>query len=159
MIDFDMIRIIATLSFFLIAAFSIFIMIKYGNHNPLMYLVIPIVLVLSTYTYKISESLMGYPVSISGQGMEQMYVHHYTGPNREWIYIWAIDLKLSKIPRAYKIPFSEENEKKMMEAKKKQDQGYPQIMKSGEIDNPNKGNRTELSIQFYKFSGAAASDK
>ena len=85
---------------------------------------IPIVLILSMTVKNNIEDMLGYP-TYKVLKHEQLYVSHLTGINKEFIYVWAIDKNVSWVPRAFKIDYTKENEKKLNDAKESQSAGIP----------------------------------
>lgn len=94
--------------------------------------------------------IMGYPIE-SDNTDEQVYITHYIGPQKTWIFVWAIDQTISLEPRSYRIPYTVENEKKLAEAKQRQQKGMPQGVRLPAQDRKNNEAETERSLQLYDF--------
>tara|TARA_B100000809_G_C14910864_1_gene449764 strand:+ start:53 stop:553 length:501 start_codon:yes stop_codon:yes gene_type:complete len=127
--DFDTIKTILTISIFILMAFSLIVTIRYGRVNKWLYILIPVILFLSVSIKTNIESMLGYPTGVNYYS-EQIYLSHIIGFEKKWIYVWTIDMKNVNLqPRAYKIKFTVENEKKLAEAKKGAKLGIPQGLK------------------------------
>jgi hypothetical protein len=150
-IIFETTKIVVVLSFFILIAFSLFITIKYSKHNKFLYFVIPLILILSSSTYKTIEDLLGYPTT-SYVSVEQLYLDHLIGAQEQWIYIWAATVEDEYIPRSYKIPYTKEDEKKLNEAKERKEGGLPQAIKLKEDEAILFiGKRAEITLKLYDF--------
>lgn len=146
---------------FLITFFSLFIMIQHSKQSPWLYLVIPVMAMTVILSYNTIEDAMGYPTPVENTN-EQIYVSHVVGVHKEWIYVWAIDYKVSTIPRAYRITYTKENEKKLAEAKQKQEQGMAQGIILPESPMGKQVRPETLhsaSVQLYNFNKLAGVNK
>jgi hypothetical protein len=154
--DFNNVTTVVTLSLFLMTAFSLFIMVYHGKQSWWLYLIIPVMLITATLSYVNIEKAMGYPTAVENTN-EQMYVSHSVGVHKEWIYVWAIDYEVSTIPRAYRITYTKENEKKLAEAKQKQEQGLAQgiILPEAPLGKQVK----TATLQLYNFNKLAGVKK
>ena len=153
--DFSNLTLSVTLVLFMITAFSLFIMVSHSEHSWWLYLVIPIMLMMATLSFVAVEKAMGYPTPTENTN-EQVYVSHKVGVHKEWIYVWAIDYDVATIPRAYRITYTKENEKKLAEAKQKQEQGLTQgIM----LPNQPKGKVTDNTLKLYNFNKLSGVNK
>jgi len=95
--------------------------------------------------YKPFINSLGFAV-FQGNSSNEVFLHYTVDANQEWIYLWVIDSE-SLEPRAYKRPYTKEEEKKLSEAKKKGDEGVTQTV---EIPPPPKGNsdvQQEVEVQ------------
>ena len=152
---FDTMTLWVTLSFIVVTSFSLFLLIYYSRRNKWLYLTIPIMLVTATLTYVAIEDAMGYPTPSSNVS-EQVYVSHIIGINKEWIYVWSIELNVSTVPRAYRIVYTKENEKKLAEAKQRQAQGLTQGIV---LPGTRKANGTDKTLDVYTFNKLSGVNK
>jgi len=146
--SFDTMTLWVTLSFIVVTSFSLFLLIYYSRRNKWLYLTIPIMLVTATLTYVAIEDAMGYPTPSSNVS-EQIYVSHIVGINKEWIYVWSIELNVSTVPRAYRIVYTKENEKKLAEAKQRQAQGLTQGIV---LPGTRRAHGTDKTLDVYTFN-------
>jgi hypothetical protein len=147
--DIDLIKNIITISFFIMTVFSLIVVIRYAGKNVGIYFLIPVMLFVSVYVDKNMERIMGYPVTVEDISGEKMYVHHMVSRDMNWIYIWTVDPNSGVAPRAYKIPYTPEDEKKMAEANDKKGKGLPQG-----IELPSEKNQggDPIGIKLYDFN-------
>ena len=152
---FDIMTLWVTLSFIVVTSFSLFLLIYYSRRNKWLYLTIPIMLATATLTYVAIEDAMGYPTPSSNVS-EQVYVSHIVGINKEWIYVWSIELNVSTVPRAYRIVYTKENEKKLAEAKQRQGQGLTQGIV---LPGTRRGSGTDKTLDVYNFNKLSGVNK
>jgi hypothetical protein len=112
-------------------------------------------LTIATLTYIAIEDAMGYPTPSSNVS-EQVYVSHIVGVNKEWIYVWSIELNVSNVPRAYRIVYTKENEKKLAEAKQRQGQGLTQGIV---LPGTRRGSGTDKTLDVYNFNKLSGVNK
>jgi hypothetical protein len=147
MTDLDMLKQLITLSFFVLSVFTLFVAIKYGKKSKYLFILVPLVLTLAISTsYSISK-ILGYPVEVVTSN-EQMYLYHTLSRDRKWIYVWTVDSEAGMPPRAYKIPYTSEDEKKVEEAKEKKKAGVPQavVLPEGTAES------SDALLQVYDFN-------
>jgi hypothetical protein len=85
--------------------------------------------------YKPFINSLGFAV-FQGNASNEVFLHYTVDANQEWLYIWVIDTE-SQEPRAYKRPYTKEEEKKLNEAQQKGQEGVTQTVT---IPPPPKGN-------------------
>ncbi len=139
---------VVAISIFLLMLFSLLVMIWYGRSNKAIWLVIPLILWLSVSTYSTIGGLLGYPVLAKDIGDGNLYITHVIGGEQKWIYFWVLDID-TYIPKAYKIVYTKELEKKIAEAKKRAGLGFPQGLK---FQTGSGLEETESTLQLYDFN-------
>ncbi len=70
---------------------------------------------------------LGYSVQTT-KGQIDKFLSYTVDPSQTWIFIWVFEFE-TKEPRSYKIPYSQENEKKLEEAAENDQKGVPQGVK------------------------------
>ncbi len=157
-LDMETTKVFLTVSIFVLMSFSLLVAIRYGKVNKWTYVLIPFILVLSMTVKTSIENMLGYPTKEVGSE-QQLYLTHFVGVNKEWIYIWAIDKEVTWEPRAFKIVYSKNNEKKLQDAKDQQGAGVPVGVT---IEPPPLGGDTSkqtVRVNVYnKFTGAQKSN-
>ena len=152
MLDADAIKLVLVISLFLLMGFSLLVAIKYSRSNNWLYFMIPIILMLSISTKTGMDRIMGYPL-IANTTEHHVYIHHMVGINKEWIYVWAIEHKISPEPRSYKIEYTKKREKQLAEAKQAQNQGIPQgILLPPQLEGPESSESQDETLQLYNFN-------
>ena len=134
---------------FILMAFSLFVMIRYGKESKWLYLLVPFILVLTLLTQPTIDKMLGYPI-YTDEIKEELYISHIVGVEQKWIYIWSVDTSVSYIPRAYKIEYTLEKEKQLAKAKAAQGQGRPQGISLREARNGGE-HETEEALRLYDF--------
>ena len=87
-LDMETTKVFLTVSIFVLMSFSLLVAIRYGKVNKWTYVLIPFILVLSMTVKTSIENMLGYPTKEVGSE-QQLYLTHFVGVNKEWIYIWA----------------------------------------------------------------------
>ena len=155
MMDIETTKLFLAISIFVLMVFSLAVSIRYGRVNKWTYIMIPFILFL-TITLKTNfETILGYPTTKPGD-KDQLFITHMVGIESKWIYIWAIDSKISWEPRSYKIPYTKETEKKLNEAKDKQGDGFPMMitLEPPPVGGGNRNDYYTVDIRvFDKFTG------
>lgn len=148
-LDLEFFKVMLTVSFFILSVFALLVTIKYAKKSKWIYMFIPFILALSVATGPAMERVMGYPIQVEDKS-EQLYVAHMVGKEQKWIYIWAIDESISNVPRAYKIPYTKEDEEKIEKAKEKKEKGIPQglVLPDEEQETGN----DDDSLKLYDFN-------
>jgi len=85
--------------------------------------------------YKPFVDSLGFSVH-QGNDKSEKFLTYYVDPNQEWIYMWVVDEESGE-PRAYKKPYTKEDEKELSEASKQGQEGVPQSIS---IPTPQRGN-------------------
>jgi len=158
-LDIELTKIFLTLSIFVLMSFSLFVAIRYGRVNKWTYIMIPVILVLSMTIKTSMEDMLGYPTKQIAPE-EQLYLTHFVGIEKKWIYIWAIDRNISWEPRAFKIIYTKENEKALQDAKEQQEAGVP-IGVAVEEPPTIGGEKDQQTVRvnvFNKFTGVQKSN-
>jgi hypothetical protein len=134
---------------FVLMSFALFVMIRYGSGNKWLYFLTPFILWMALATYPTVQSALGYPI-YTDHINDEIYLEHMVSIDQEWIYVWAFNPHdVAYIPRAYKIVYSEEDEKKLAEAKEKKGNGMPQGISFAERPE---GVETEYeTMKIYHF--------
>tara|TARA_R100000152_G_C6749289_1_gene172952 strand:- start:104 stop:589 length:486 start_codon:yes stop_codon:yes gene_type:complete len=134
----------------IVLAIIIWDLIQKGQDKLYMFIVIPVVLVLTVSTYLTIQGLLGYPTESIKKGKFMLLSSAVKEP--DWIYYWVIhegDID----PTAYKVPYTEPEHKKQEQAS--------QAMEAGEViageyqdgtQENSDGNKEQRGfLEFYKF--------
>jgi hypothetical protein len=140
------------------AVVSLFLLLR-NKKNLLMFLLVPFVFLSCFDAYRNVDSLLGLSrsatlpegeVSVLSTAVEQ----------RKWIHLWYVDAEI-KQPRAIKIPYTEENRKKVESINKKLRGGqeaFVELKRKGRPTGSFIGPET-IEIIEYNFSTTFSSQK
>ena len=95
------------------------------------------------YLHDPINDAMGYPVVVEDQSTDK-FVSYVVDRDQKWLFIWIMNVENDE-PRAYKIPYTQEDEEKLAAAAEKGEQGFPQEITLDEGD-PRDGTSTSTSI-------------
>lgn len=122
------------------------IVVLYPPKRMLSSLLIIIVMVTAPlFLYYPVLSSLGYPVKIT-EKITTKYLAYIVSFDSLWIYLWTKDTETGE-PRAYRIPYTKEDEKRLAEAEKEKDKGIPQQVEAGEAA-PSNNEFAEGTLQF-----------
>jgi hypothetical protein len=133
----------------IVLAIIIWDLIQKGQDKLYMFIVIPVVLVLTVSTYLTVQGLLGYPTETIKKKKFMLLSSAVKEP--DWIYYWVVhegDID----PTAYKVPYTEPEHKKQEDASQAMEEGE---MIAGEFQENTQdsdgGKEQRGQLEFYKF--------
>jgi len=135
-------------TFILVAIWAIIISSK---KKVIMILLIPLLSATGVYSYIAIDEVLGYPVD-EVIHEDSQYISHLVNQSRTKIFIWSLHEDDDE-PRAYEIPYSKEDEKKLEDSKQKQNRGITQMIKGSDKKDGNDKmlDTTRGSLKLYDY--------
>ena len=96
------------------------------------------------YVYNPLMDSLGFAVKLE-QIEDNEFLSYTVDSSQTWIYIWVIDPESSE-PRAYKIPYTKEDEKELAEAAQKGEDGLAQSL-SVDFESMEQSESTEPAVR------------
>ena len=78
------------------------------------------------YLYQPVQDSLGFAVKVEEQ-TEDLFISYTVDADQKWIYVWVQDVETLE-PRAYKIPYTKEDEEKIAEGAEESGEGVPLII-------------------------------
>jgi hypothetical protein len=91
--------------------------------------VIAVVVLSPMFMYNPVLKALGYSVKVEEQ-LDTEYLAYSISSDNLWIYLWTLDKEVGE-PRAYRIPYTKEDEEKLAKAEEEKGRGVPQKVKKG----------------------------
>jgi len=92
-------------------------------------MIIAVMVIAPLFLYNPVLNSLGYPVKITEKTTAK-FLAYSVSPDSLWIYLWTNDKDAGE-PRAYRIPYSKEDEEELAKAEKEKGKGIPQQVEMG----------------------------